>query len=479
MDERLFHQFCLDGEEEEDKAAEYDDPYYYEDNDLFNDHLYLVSLKFRPFGQRTVIAPATRMNPPNERTVWEENSPDSLLDITVRFLLQHPQIYCVRKLRRPTQKQPQNSSSMCGKRSLKQLQQQPSTTVKLNAATNQNPKLPFAKARNQRHRRKTGVNNTSSNRQQHNGLNLDDSGEYDDDDESEGEDAEGASTARSVAASTAVSVAFAAEAASTGVNVASTGVNVILSNGDSEIVDGAVGGGPVEDACDDSEMGAAGGGERGQTTNWYRPLTSKDRRGLMSSKIVSGIDPALLEQSEKILFALDYDDGDGEDGKVDPEDDDEVDYDEDDDFDEFHNRKLITLLPDLYLPADICDKIFKMIVEEGLDIDDHIAGVFSDTTRSRLRSVNVRDCSLTDVGLTCLLRHQLRDLDIHNCEGLSSKALEIINMFSDNLVNLNVGSSTHILPDKVVPKIEIEMKKMMALTLKRQKRDEHWKARIP
>jgi hypothetical protein len=34
------------------------------------------------------------MNSAAERTVWEDNTPDSLLDICTRFVLQHPQTYC-------------------------------------------------------------------------------------------------------------------------------------------------------------------------------------------------------------------------------------------------------------------------------------------------------------------------------------------------------------------------------------------------
>ncbi len=57
------------------------------------------------------------------------------------------------------------------------------------------------------------------------------------------------------------------------------------------------------------------------------------------------------------------------------------------------------LLPGLHLPTEICEKLFCLIHDDGLDISDETAAVFSDPDRSRLRSVSVRDATIGDKGL--------------------------------------------------------------------------------
>jgi hypothetical protein len=117
----------------------------------------------------------------------------------------------------------------------------------------------------------------------------------------------------------------------------------------------------------------------------------------------------------------------------------------------------LALLPDLHLPTEICEKFFDMLQEEGLDVEDMTASAFSDTRTSRLRNVNVRGTSITDEGLLCLLRHNLRSLDISNCEGITRQSLENVNAHSDLLTSLSVGSSAHILPDYIYTREEVHL----------------------
>lgn len=107
------------------------------------------------------------------------------------------------------------------------------------------------------------------------------------------------------------------------------------------------------------------------------------------------------------------------------------------------------LLPGLRLPLEICEKLFTMLQEEGLDMEDRTAEIFSDSGASRFRSVNVRGTSITDKGLNYLLSPQLRDLDIHGCVRLTERTLENLNACADRLVRLNIGSSGHILPNYI------------------------------
>ena len=89
----------------------------------------------------------------------------------------------------------------------------------------------------------------------------------------------------------------------------------------------------------------------------------------------------------------------------------------------------------LHLPMEIGEKLFQMAQEEGLDIDDKFAEIFRHLTRVRNRCENdsssftlsylqiwracLRESSITDRGIKYLLRHRLKDLDIHNCAALT------------------------------------------------------------
>lgn len=116
----------------------------------------------------------------------------------------------------------------------------------------------------------------------------------------------------------------------------------------------------------------------------------------------------------------------------------------------------MTLLPGLHLPMEICEKLLSIRQDEGLDIDDTFAGVFGDPTTTRLRSVCVRGTSLGDDGLRRLLRHGLRELDIHNCEALSRRSLESLNDHGDSLLSLTIGNSVHVLPDYIYSRAEAD-----------------------
>jgi len=60
---------------------------------------------------------------------------------------------------------------------------------------------------------------------------------------------------------------------------------------------------------------------------------------------------------------------------------------------------------------------------------------------------SVRESSITDRGLKYLLRHKLRELDIHNCPALTAASLQAINRHGEQLQQLSIGNSVQILPD--------------------------------
>ena len=134
---------------------------------------------------------------------------------------------------------------------------------------------------------------------------------------------------------------------------------------------------------------------------------------------------------------------------LDDDDEDEDTFPDEEMGGEERGRLQVRLLPDLQLPTEVCEKLFSMLHQEGLDVTDETAAIFGDTSCARLRRVSVRESSLTDAGLAHLLKHDLHSLDVHNCAGLTGGALELLNRRASALVSLNVGNSTQILPDYV------------------------------
>jgi len=105
--------------------------------------------------------------------------------------------------------------------------------------------------------------------------------------------------------------------------------------------------------------------------------------------------------------------------------------------------------PDVHLPTEIAEKLFQLAQEEGMDLNDNFTKIFRDMTR--IQRVSLRDSSITDRGLKYILRHKLRELDIHNCPALTVNTLHSINKYSDSLTSLLIGNSVQILPDYLQP----------------------------
>ena len=88
-----------------------------------------------------------------------------------------------------------------------------------------------------------------------------------------------------------------------------------------------------------------------------------------------------------------------------------------------------------HLPMEIGEKLFQMAQEEGVDMDDKLAETFRNLTRVKSSTqtgvefidgltfqicrASLRESSITDRGIKYLLRHRLKELDIHNCAALT------------------------------------------------------------
>lgn len=102
------------------------------------------------------------------------------------------------------------------------------------------------------------------------------------------------------------------------------------------------------------------------------------------------------------------------------------------------------LKDDVILPAEICEK-FLQAYQSTNRVNDNIANLFRDRTRTRLDTVKLRNSRITDEGLKCLMEHKPYEVELVQCEYLAQGSLDIINSNSQNLVSLKFGPLTSII----------------------------------
>lgn len=97
------------------------------------------------------------------------------------------------------------------------------------------------------------------------------------------------------------------------------------------------------------------------------------------------------------------------------------------------------------LQLGICERMLHVFREDmHQTIDDAILHLFKDPIRTRLRKVDFHDSKITDVGLEIVLRHNVVELGISNCSGLTERSLEIINNAGSSVLSLCIGTSVQI-----------------------------------
>ncbi|XP_032526410.2 protein zer-1 homolog [Danaus plexippus] len=102
------------------------------------------------------------------------------------------------------------------------------------------------------------------------------------------------------------------------------------------------------------------------------------------------------------------------------------------------------LKDDIILPAEICERLLEAY-QKKYRINDNIANMFRDRTRTRLNRVKLRNSRITDEGLRCLMEHKPSEVELIQCEYLSQASLDIISNNSENLVSLKFGPLTYAL----------------------------------
>ncbi|VVC37615.1 Armadillo-type fold,Leucine-rich repeat domain, L domain-like,Armadillo-like helical [Cinara cedri] len=104
------------------------------------------------------------------------------------------------------------------------------------------------------------------------------------------------------------------------------------------------------------------------------------------------------------------------------------------------------LNPGYKLPSVLCDPFLKIYQNNGGQISDCFLHLFKDITTTKLTSVHIDSSNITDDGFTYLLRHNLENISIINCQNLSQ--VTYLNIFKQcvNLrsltIRFNIQSTT-------------------------------------
>lgn len=110
----------------------------------------------------------------------------------------------------------------------------------------------------------------------------------------------------------------------------------------------------------------------------------------------------------------------------------------------------------LSLPSEICDALIEVYQQNGKILDDRFVNIFENPERARLKRVKLRRAEISDDTLCLLLNHNLIELDIANCTTLTHGSLAHLNEKGDSLISLSLGTYAQILPDSLMPDIQLD-----------------------
>lgn len=105
-----------------------------------------------------------------------------------------------------------------------------------------------------------------------------------------------------------------------------------------------------------------------------------------------------------------------------------------------------TLHEGLALPSEICEPFIETYQNNGGEIFDCFTHLFEDVTKTNLRSINIRNSSISDDGLEKLLRHNLYEITLTNCLNLTQITYINIFKYAVNLRSLTIGPNIQIIP---------------------------------
>ena len=103
-----------------------------------------------------------------------------------------------------------------------------------------------------------------------------------------------------------------------------------------------------------------------------------------------------------------------------------------------------SLKPGITLPWNISERLLALWSESNM-IEEKFLHVFRNTERTKLKRLNLTQTCVNDTGLEWLMVHKPREVNIYQCEEVTSAALDIIQRHSDNLAMLFFGNNRHMI----------------------------------
>ncbi|XP_030380134.1 protein zer-1 homolog [Scaptodrosophila lebanonensis] len=103
------------------------------------------------------------------------------------------------------------------------------------------------------------------------------------------------------------------------------------------------------------------------------------------------------------------------------------------------------LSPGIVLPNEICDGFLENYQRFKRPLDDRVINLFTDTQRTSLKIVNLRNSTLTSSGLETLMRHKLFALSMWYCDRITVNSHHLLARYGDSLRSLELGISSHLL----------------------------------
>ncbi|KAL5011320.1 hypothetical protein ScPMuIL_009871 [Solemya velum] len=97
------------------------------------------------------------------------------------------------------------------------------------------------------------------------------------------------------------------------------------------------------------------------------------------------------------------------------------------------NENFFLVLPDVYLPQGICDKLLALYVEINDDIDDSFIHIFEDVRKTRLSQAKVGRTKISSRAVKWICQHPLKELDLSRCMEVDSDSVSAIESVAKTL----------------------------------------------
>uniref|UniRef100_A0A667WZV3 Protein zer-1 homolog n=1 Tax=Myripristis murdjan TaxID=586833 RepID=A0A667WZV3_9TELE len=112
-------------------------------------------------------------------------------------------------------------------------------------------------------------------------------------------------------------------------------------------------------------------------------------------------------------------------------------------------RNKLCLRSDIFLPSEICDKLFNTYMElvhtdSNFERQESFFQLFSDPRSTRLTRVQLREDFMRDRDLEAIRKQDLIELHLTYCNGLSARSLKTLTCFRETLVSLCLFGCSHI-----------------------------------